>query len=69
MVNGIKYLRRHRNVIVQPYKSRGITTGIIYAEYRLADDLSVVRDTRVYPYMLLGIALFIALGFWIRSSC
>src|SRR6267154_2127734 len=40
-----------------------IATGIIYAGYHLADDLSVVRDTHVYPYVLLGIALFIALGF------
>jgi len=37
--------------------------GIIYAGYHLASDLSVVRDTRAYPYILLGIALFIALGF------
>ena len=27
------------------------------------DDLSVVRDTHAYPYILLGIALLIALGF------
>jgi inorganic phosphate transporter, PiT family len=40
-----------------------IVAGIIYAGYHLADDLSVVRDTRVYPYVLLGIALLIALGF------
>jgi PiT family inorganic phosphate transporter len=40
-----------------------IVTGIIYAGYHLADDLSVVRDTHVYPYVLLGVALFIALGF------
>src|ERR1700692_3292204 len=40
-----------------------IATGIIYAGYHLADDLSVVRDTHVYPYILLGIALVIALGF------
>jgi len=40
-----------------------IVTGIIYAGYHLADDLSVVRDTHVYPYVLLGIALLIALGF------
>jgi PiT family inorganic phosphate transporter len=40
-----------------------VVFGIIYAGYHLADDLSVVRDTRVYPYVLLGIALFIALGF------
>jgi PiT family inorganic phosphate transporter len=37
--------------------------GIIYAGYHLADDLSVVQDTRAYPYILLGIALVIALGF------
>ncbi len=37
--------------------------GIIYAGYHLAADLSVVRDTRAYPYILLGIALLIALGF------
>src|ERR1700679_2199204 len=40
-----------------------VITGIIYAGVHLADDLSVVRDTRAYPYILLGIALFIALGF------
>src|ERR1700704_5285642 len=40
-----------------------VVTGIIYAGYHLADDLSVVRDARVYPYILLGIALLIALGF------
>jgi hypothetical protein len=40
-----------------------IVSGIVYAGYHLADDLSVVRDARVYPYILLGIALVIALGF------
>src|ERR1700730_12131000 len=40
-----------------------IAAGMIYAGYHLADDLSVVRDTHVYPYVLLGIALVIALGF------
>jgi PiT family inorganic phosphate transporter len=40
-----------------------VITGIIYAGYHLADDLSVVRDTHAYPYILLGIALLIALGF------
>ena len=40
-----------------------IVFGIIYAGYHLANDLSVVRDTRVYPFILLGVALFIALGF------
>jgi len=40
-----------------------IVAGIIYAGYHLALDLSVVRYTRAYPFVLLGIALFIALGF------
>jgi PiT family inorganic phosphate transporter len=40
-----------------------VVGGIIYAGYHLAIDLSVVRDTRAYPFVLLGIALFIALGF------
>jgi len=40
-----------------------VVAGIIYAGYHLADDLSVVRYTRAYPFILLGIALFIALGF------
>src|SRR5580692_5944740 len=39
-----------------------VIVGVIYAGYHLADDLSVVRDTRVYPYILLGVALLIALG-------
>jgi inorganic phosphate transporter, PiT family len=40
-----------------------VIAGIIYAGYHLAADLSVVRDTRAYPYILLGVALLIALGF------
>jgi inorganic phosphate transporter, PiT family len=40
-----------------------VITGIIYSGIHLANDLSVVRDTRAYPYILLGIALLIALGF------
>jgi len=40
-----------------------VVGGIIYAGYHLAQDLSVVRNTSAYPYILLGIALFIALGF------
>jgi inorganic phosphate transporter, PiT family len=40
-----------------------VVAGIIYTGIHLADDLSVVRDTRAYPYILLGIALSIALGF------
>src|SRR5208282_254369 len=40
-----------------------LVTGIIYAGYHLADDLSVVRETRMFPFILLGVALLIALGF------
>src|SRR6202451_2877991 len=40
-----------------------VVVGIIYAGYHLASDLSVVRYTQAYPFVLLGIALFIALGF------
>src|ERR1700761_7838122 len=40
-----------------------VVAGIIYAGYHLASDLSVVRDTHIYPFILLGVALFIALGF------
>jgi inorganic phosphate transporter, PiT family len=40
-----------------------VVAGIIYAGYHLASDLSVVRTTQAYPFVLLGIALFIALGF------
>jgi PiT family inorganic phosphate transporter len=40
-----------------------VVVGIIYAGYHLADDLAVVRTANVYPYVLLGIALLIALGF------
>src|SRR5882757_9693466 len=40
-----------------------VVIGVIYAGYHLADDLSVVRDARAYPYVLLGIALLIALSF------
>jgi inorganic phosphate transporter, PiT family len=40
-----------------------VIAGIIYSAIHLAHDLTVVRDTRAYPYILLGIALLIALGF------
>src|ERR1700690_3362839 len=40
-----------------------VIIGIIYAAYHRADDLSVVRDTRGYPYILLRGALLIAFGF------
>jgi inorganic phosphate transporter, PiT family len=51
------------NPLINILASVVIVTGIIYAGYHLADDLSVVRDTHVYPYVLLGIALLVALGF------
>jgi inorganic phosphate transporter, PiT family len=40
-----------------------VVLGILYAGFHLANDLSVVRDTRIYPFVLLGIALLIALAF------
>src|SRR6202023_2990518 len=40
-----------------------VVAGIIYSGIHLGNDRSVVRDTRVFPYILLGIALLIALGF------
>jgi len=40
-----------------------LVIGIVYSGLHLAEDLSVVRDTRIFPFILLGIALVIALGF------
>jgi PiT family inorganic phosphate transporter len=37
--------------------------GIIYIGHSLTVDLSVVHSATVFPYILLGLALFIALGF------
>jgi PiT family inorganic phosphate transporter len=37
--------------------------GLIYIGTRLASDLSLVHSSSVFPYILLGIALLIALGF------
>ena len=37
--------------------------GLIYIGTRLASDLSIVHSASVFPYILLGIALMIALGF------
>src|SRR5580658_6600030 len=37
--------------------------GLIYIGTRLASDLSIVHSPSVFPYILLGIALLIALGF------
>jgi len=40
-----------------------LVTGLCYAGANLASDLSRVRITSIFPFMLLGIALLIALGF------
>jgi len=40
-----------------------LVVGIGYAAIHLASDLSGVRSTSVFPYILLGVALLIALGF------
>ncbi len=40
-----------------------LLAGIIYCGFHLEIDLSVVRSTSVFPYILLGIAMLIALGF------
>jgi PiT family inorganic phosphate transporter len=40
-----------------------ILIGAIYAGYHLVSDLSVVKTTSFLPFLLLGLALLIALGF------
>src|SRR5208283_5311327 len=37
--------------------------GFIYAGYHLISDLSVVHSSSIFPFILLGIALLVALGF------
>ena len=37
--------------------------GLIYIGMKLSSDLSVVHSASVFPFILLGVALFIALGF------
>ncbi len=37
--------------------------GLFYIVSKLSDDLSIVHQASVYPYVLLGLALLIALGF------
>jgi phosphate/sulfate permease len=39
------------------------TVGMVYVATRLVSDLSIVHSPSVYPYLLLGVALFTALGF------
>jgi PiT family inorganic phosphate transporter len=40
-----------------------LLAGLIYIGIKLANDLSVVHSTSIFPFVLLGVALFIALGF------
>ena len=40
-----------------------LVVGLIYTVISLAKDLQVERGTSVYPYVLLGVALLVALGF------
>ncbi|SMG51783.1 inorganic phosphate transporter [Paraburkholderia susongensis] len=40
-----------------------LVTGIIYCAVHLLDDLQPVRESSILPYLLLGVALLIALGF------
>jgi PiT family inorganic phosphate transporter len=40
-----------------------LVIGVVYIATHLGADLSVVHSASVFPYILLGVALFIALGF------
>lgn len=40
-----------------------VVVGLIYIGLQLSSDLSTVRSPSVYPFLLLGVALLIALGF------
>src|SRR6202012_3256977 len=40
-----------------------LVVGLIYIGLKLADDLSIVHSASVFPFILLGVALLIALGF------
>jgi PiT family inorganic phosphate transporter len=40
-----------------------LVSGVIYIARHLGEDLSVVHSASVFPFILLGVALFIALGF------
>ena len=40
-----------------------LIVGLIYTIVSLARDLQVERGTSIYPYVLLGVALLVALGF------
>ena len=40
-----------------------LVVGLIYTIISLANDLQAERGTSIYPYLLLGVALFVALAF------
>ncbi len=40
-----------------------LIAGVMYAGYNLVTDLADVKQTSIFPYLLLGLALFVALGF------
>ncbi len=40
-----------------------LLVGVLYAGWSLVNDLSVVKTTSIFPYLLLGFALLVALGF------
>ena len=40
-----------------------LVCGLIYIGIKLGNDLSIVHSASVFPFILLGLALFIALGF------
>ena len=37
--------------------------GFVYAAYHLISDLSTVHSSSIFPFVLLGVALLVALGF------
>ena len=40
-----------------------LAIGVIYAGYHLISDLSAVKSASIFPFVLLGLALLVALGF------
>src|SRR5580704_14370157 len=40
-----------------------LIAGVMYAGYNLVTDLADVKQASIFPYLLLGLALFVALGF------
>jgi inorganic phosphate transporter, PiT family len=56
-------LERKPGIIGMAIFGTALLIGFIYAGVHLASDLSTVRSTSIYPFVLLGVALLIALGF------